>query len=196
MMKGFFILLVALVAFGCKPHKKQSQAKGKASSIFHTENPTYTQNVKDLLNDFQFYKEETRSPIILVNRPVKFKDVGNFLKDSTSFTPFEIKYIKEETDYLSNIDFQNNLGKNVNIIPLDTINSIFKNQRMAWAYFHKNYGNAFMSIAHPVFLKNNTECILYLNYSCGGLCGEEQIRLYKKLNNKWICIKTGYGWIS
>jgi|GEM_PF-2505874 len=194
-MKQLPILLIIFALLSCKQKIGYQKTPIIAHPIFFTENTTYTQNFRELLHDFYLYKGDKKKNIVLIDESVKFENVGKFLEDSTSFTPFETNYIIDETDYLSRIKFKNNLGKNVVIIPKDTLNAFF-NHGNDWPGFHKKYGSSFIHLAHPIFLRENTYCILYLNYGCGGLCGEEQIRLYKKISNKWIWLKTGHGWIN
>ncbi|MFC4195103.1 hypothetical protein ACFOUY_00150 [Pedobacter jamesrossensis] len=142
-----------LLLLSCKPQKKYSKAPITANPIFYTENPAYTKLAQDLLTDFQFWKHQDEK-IVLVDKPITFNNLSHFLRDSTSFTLFEIKYIIDQSEYLSRIKFQNNLGKKVKIIPIDSITFIFRNFEMNWKYFRQNYGESFIhlssALGHPI----------------------------------------------
>ncbi|MDQ0969384.1 hypothetical protein QFZ20_004787 [Flavobacterium sp. W4I14] len=193
-MKQYILFLTSMVLLGCRPEEKQTTAPNIANQIFFSRNPTYSANAKELLSEFKLHENDTTKKIVLICEPIKFEDVANFLEDSTGFTPFEIQYIKNETKYLSKINFDD-LGERIVITPNDSIKPIFQKPK-AWNVLHKKYGGYILRLSHPIFLRNYNYCILYLNYICGGLCGEEQIRLYRKNNKKWEIVKIGYGWIS
>jgi hypothetical protein len=52
------------------------------------------------------------------------------------------------------------------------------------------------SFSLPYFNRQKNYCILLYSYYCGNLCAEESIRLYKKVKNKWIFVKSYFSVVS
>lgn len=56
--------------------------------------------------------------------------------------------------------------------------------------------NRIYEIAKPVFLRNNTICILIYQYNCGPLCGEGAGLILKKQGGQWVAWGTTVRWVS
>jgi hypothetical protein len=94
---------------------------------------------------------------------------SNQVKDSLLLTVSEVEYIN---DHLSN---QNNEW-----ITKSFINSFdFKSE------ISKSYKTIY-SFSNPIFIRNETICIFYYEFTCGRLCGESHFCVYRKQKNKWI----------
>lgn len=52
------------------------------------------------------------------------------------------------------------------------------------------------SFSLPYFSKDKQSFIIYYNRYCGILCAEYSLRVYKKINGKWIFIKSVFSIIS
>ncbi len=90
-----------------------------------------------------------------------------------------------------------NLFPKSRLILYDTITAIFKDRRRGWPYFNNHFARSgFHSFTQPIFLRNNSLCIFYSDYSCGGLCGSGEFAVYRKQNGVWIKIISLYSWIS
>jgi hypothetical protein len=42
------------------------------------------------------------------------------------------------------------------------------------------------TIAKPIFLRENSICFLFYNYGCGSLCGNGELIILTKQDNKWL----------
>ena len=48
--------------------------------------------------------------------------------------------------------------------------------------------------AKPIYIRNNTVCLIAFSAMCGGNCGQTETSFYKKINNewtKWIIVSAG-----
>ncbi len=88
------------------------------------------------------------------------------------------------------------LFQNSRLVLYDTITNIFKDRTRGWPYFHNQYGAEFHSFLKPIFLRNNSVCFFYSDYSCGGLCGFGEFAIYRKKDSDWEKIITLFTWIS
>ena len=63
-------------------------------------------------------------------------------------------------------------------------NQILKKQKII---INSNNFETFYEYSSPIFLRNNSYCLFYLEKHCdGGLCGNGGLTLYIKRKNKWI----------
>ena len=66
--------------------------------------------------------------------------------------------------------------------------------RLDTIYTKRDY--LILNFSRPVFLRDNSLCVFYQSYSCGGLCGHGQFGLYRKFKGKWVQVSTFFQWIS
>lgn len=66
-----------------------------------------------------------------------------------------------------------------------------------WNEFHKRYADkCIRTFSVPFFNKDKTFCIVQYSMSCGPLYGGGNTAIYRKLNGKWIRIKSVDNWVS
>ena len=46
------------------------------------------------------------------------------------------------------------------------------------------------NLLKPIFIRQNSLCFLWYDYSCGSLCGHGELMILKKQENKWVKWKT------
>jgi hypothetical protein len=99
-----------------------------------------------------------------------------------------------------NFKLKSNLIPGKIIIPLDSIEVLDKHNReynQFWDDYHKKYGNGgFRNISLPLFSIDKSTVIIKTGYSCGGLCGNGGIYIFRKINGKWKKINQLSEWVS
>lgn len=143
-------------------------------------------------------KELLDSNFILVDKPYAFEYFycsGQSITDSTFYTKEELSFI-EKSMKASSIKWSSGLFGSAKIMSRDSIDAIFKDKSKGWYYFYKHIGKGVYSFSLPIFLRNDTYCLFYSDYSCGYTCGEGHFKLYKKENGSWVEVKTYCEWIS
>ncbi len=189
-MRLYFFLLTIFLAFsGCSTRNLSGTRKQRK---------VYTHETRAFINSIR----KTQFPsdtILLVDRP-NMKEVENCLnllfQDSSLFTPTEQELIRIQIGNPALKKWNADLVDHADFISRDTLNAIFKDGNRSWTYFHKRYGSSFHSFSAPIFLRNNTLCLFYSDYACGGLCGAGHTILYKKEEESWIVFKSFCYWIS
>jgi hypothetical protein len=121
--------------------------------------------------------------------------MSNLLADVGTYTKEELSFIKGQKFPSLAKWTKESLG-NIRLMSSDTINAIFKDHSKWWTYFNKHVGPSFNTYSIPIFLRNDTYCLFYSDHQCGGLCGEGNLTLYKKQNDKWTVVKSYCDWIS
>lgn len=122
----------------------------------------------------------------------------NFSYDSI----FAIKdsfYYKNQDRNLINFNLQKSRIKNkLDFVTTDEIlNLSIKYERNFWKQFQKKYGDkCIQTFSVPFFNKNKTLCIVQNSMSCGPLYGGGSTSIYKKVNGKWVVLRTFDQWVS
>lgn len=173
------------------------------SGATHTVLPTSKDSVPYMKKAADFIREvygedKPGSQFILVDRPAGKKDLhcgDEVIDDTLTFTKAERDYIRQQIDP-GNRRWTTEYFKHTSIISEDTIKSIFADQSKRWKYFYQHFGQEFHYFSLPVFLRNDTYCLFYSDIYCGNLCGDGELVLYRKVNGKWVVVKSYCSWIS
>ena len=90
------------------------------------------------------------------------------------------------------------LAGNVRLITRDSVRKIFSRPDLhgGWGYFYDHYGRALHDFSCPIFFRNYTLCLFYADYSCGSLCGQGYLCLYRKEGDHWIMVHEFGTWVS
>lgn len=122
----------------------------------------------------------------------------NFSYDSI-FAMKDSSYYKKQDRNLINFNLQKSRIKNkLDFVTTDEIlNLSIKYERNFWKQFRKKYGDkCIQTFSVPFFNKNKTLCIVQNSMSCGPLYGGGSTSIYKKVNEKWVVLRTFDQWVS
>lgn len=110
---------------------------------------------------------------------------------------YHIEISKNQIDSLLEMGHKNIINKwtkallrNATIIPKDSIDAVFNDNKKGWMYFYKHFGYSFYEISIPLFIWNYTCCIFITESHCGWECGDRKINDYLKIKGKWKKILT------
>jgi len=112
---------------------------------------------------------------------------GNTSADLTLvLTKSERKYIRKQLREMNKPYLKADLFDTTIIISQSQLDKIFKGNFHGWPDFQKDYNcQGYYSFSKPIFLRGDNLCIFYHHYSCGLLCGNDDLAIYKKVGNKW-----------
>lgn len=122
----------------------------------------------------------------------------NFSYDSI-FAIKDSSYYKNQDRNLINFNLQKSkIKKKLAFITTDEILKLSaKYERDFWKQFQKEYGDkCIQTFSVPFFNKNKTVCLVQNSMSCGPLYGGGSTLIYKKVNGKWVVLKTYDIWVS
>jgi hypothetical protein len=106
-----------------------------------------------------------------------------------SITQSDTVYTIASCYNINNGVWTNGLFDRLQIISRDGMHSISKADPLTLTPIH-------YSFSLPYFSNDKKSFIIYYNFYCGSLCAEYSLRLYKKMNGKWIFIKSYYSVVS
>lgn len=78
---------------------------------------------------------------------------------------------------------------NLVIIPANKLRQMSKRDPFTMTPTHYTF-------SLPYFNKDKNSFLIYYDFYCGNLCAEYSLRLYKKINGKWIYIKSYFSIVS
>lgn len=135
---------------------------------------------------------------LLSNRPFQFtyfNCLEKVLSDTSFFSKDELGIIRSK-QFSRITEWGADQFAALKLIHADTVSSIFQDGKKWWGYYYRKFGKGFSTFSVPYFLRNDTYCLFYSDYHCGGECGEGRLILYKKEGDSWVPFKTYCSWIS
>lgn len=140
------------------------------------------------------YKIDTISDISYVKDSVT-KDL--LIIDSIVLTQDEKKYIFHLLDNPDTTNWLKNYFPQVIKIQEDSLNNIFSNSLIdGWNDFYKKYADCFYSFSNPIFIRNNSICLIYTSEHCAPLGANGALLVYIKVNGVWEYFSQVGTWIS
>jgi hypothetical protein len=160
-------------------------------------NDSIIDETKDVLNSIFCVSNDS---IYYTEKCIVYNDAINAFKKNTTFsdrrdtihlTNAEHAYILSMIDKSKLHTWEPNMFKNSSMLN-SSINEMEYLKSRNYKKEYSDYTNVY-SFAQPIFFKQNV-CLVYYRRMCGGECGYEVLRFYKKENNqwkKWIVIQSG-----
>lgn len=124
---------------------------------------------------------------------------GINLNYDSIFISKDSAYYRDEIQILKKFKFdKNRIKKHLQYTTDDELYQLNENKESDyWTEFDKKYGNkCIQRFSVPFFNKDKTMCIVQNSTSCGPLDGNGYTAIYKKVDGKWIEVRTFDHWIS
>lgn len=151
-------------------------------------------------SDFNlFVYNSTLNPVNINVKPDEIRPLGFDLKYDSIFSLKDSGYYKNQQIEVLNFKFdKNRIKSNVKYITGQELQDFqqIKNSNF-WTEFDKKYGQkCIRRFSVPFFNKDKTICIVENSSSCGFLSAVGSTSIYKKVNGKWVILKTFDQWVS
>ena len=116
----------------------------------------------------------------------------------------EREYVLGKVEALKKFRWEEGQIKNGKVMPKSEINAVYrssvskgwKKSLKVWEHIHEKYGPGFYTFSKPILLRNDTLCIFYIDFHCGGLCGNGEFSAYIKQEGEWIKYCVISNWVS
>ena len=129
----------------------------------------------------------------------------NFLEREEVLLEEDFKELKSETreDFQSKNKTSSKLERKFptkakyTLISQEELAKIFGGN-LNWSNFHKKYPDTggFSTFSRVGFSKDGLQALVFVGWSCGGLCGEGNYYFLKKENGEWKVVTKEMVWIS
>jgi hypothetical protein len=204
MKQNFHILIIiCFLLLSCKKNETVEKNKAVENKFIIEKKLVSEKEIYEVINVVLGsinYDELSDSNFVTEDVFMKYNFKENDYKLDTLFTKKDIQFIRKQFNEVENFRLNQNLLKNMVVIPKDTL-SKFQNDKRGkhnfWDNYSKKYGNkGFYTIGLPLFSYDKKTVIITIGFHCGGLCGGGSTEIYKKVNGKWISISTLESWVS
>lgn len=149
---------------------------------------------------FYFDSIATTYRIDAIKTALTKRTITSIKKDSTqnnsiTLTKAEQKYIFNKLDEMHKMVWEKNVFANSTRVQPDSSSFYFSEfaqaNRKGW---NPKSGRQIWEITKPIYLRDNSYCLLFTLYYCGSLCGRDELCFYKNINGnwrKWIVVTSG-----
>ena len=202
-MKNFiFYFAFTLIAFSAYAQVKPDEVKFLESLLRKTlpeGEIVYTNKI----NESQLQRVEAHI------KPGVIQGAGTETKrNSISLSRKEKKYILSQLEIYTKPFWGDNLFAKSKMIPEDSIASYMKKVYQEYsesfinpnnsdndkAEIMKNYPRPnLFEFSRPIYLRNNSICLVLISYRCGNPCGFDELCFYKKVNDVWTKFVVVYS---
>lgn len=66
----------------------------------------------------------------------------------------------------------------------------------AWSKFYTDHGKGYYSFTSPIFLRDGSIAIFFVQFNCGILCSQGELAVYRKKSGSWEKWIVVNNWIS
>ncbi|WP_256005828.1 MULTISPECIES: hypothetical protein [Pedobacter] len=111
-------------------------------------------------------------------------------------TQKERKHISTKLRQLRELKWKDRLLPGARLLHTDTVQYYLKDRALGWQRMYDRGISGFYTFSNPIFLRNETLCIFQYDFSCGSLCGDGTIMIYRKENGLWKPYINLANWVS
>jgi hypothetical protein len=149
----------------------------------------------DKINSVEIYKVKLK-----LDKNTVTGTTNDTRQNSIILTRKERIYLQDQLEALANPYWNENLFPNSKLIKEEDLLSYFKGAYQAYSENLSNPNNSesdksnliknyqqpsVFEFSNPIYLRDNSICLVYMMYLCGNPCGTKELCFYKKENNKW-----------
>ncbi|KQT18582.1 hypothetical protein ASG31_07660 [Chryseobacterium sp. Leaf404] len=194
----FFTALIS-----CKQNKKLEIIKSiPEDEILSLKYEVLNQLIKEdsiasHFNNFVYSKGTL--PVTIINDIDEERPLGLDLKYDSLFKAEDSSFYKtqEKTDYRFKLDSSKIHSKIQYVTAEELYNMRSNGVEKFWTNFNKRFeGKCVKVYSVPFFTKDKTICVVQNSTSCGILAADGSTAIYKKVDGKWIIIRSYDHWVS
>ncbi|MBW7675149.1 hypothetical protein [Chryseobacterium chendengshani] len=198
-MKNYLFLIVLLL-FSCKKNDTKQKIMPK-DELLDLQYEVLNQLVKSdsMTSDFNhFIYSSTLSPVNIGVEDNEVSPLGIDLKYDSIFSQKDSVFYKNQERNVLNFKFdKSRINSDLKYINGQELHQLGNKKSDFWTEFDKKYGDkCIRRFSVPFFNKDKTMCIIENSSSCGFLNAFGSTSIYKKVNGKWIIVKTFDEWVS
>ncbi|GAB3281375.1 hypothetical protein GCM10027347_56990 [Larkinella harenae] len=117
--------------------------------------------------------------------------------DYLKLTRQERSHIQRELRLLPQFSWTSQLFKSGKLLNMAALERTIRGYSRDDKELKKQYGSRYYSFSKPIFIRNHSVCIFYVEYSCFSMkCGEGKLMVFKQTKTGWVPWMELYKWIS
>jgi len=167
---------------------------------------------KDFMISFLNEMRKSKDPVLYLSNP-EYHGLLDALKPDTLkdmwglagrnkplniliLTQKERKHIKTKLRQSQELTWEDHLLPGARLLSRDTVQYYLKDRARGWLRMYDRGISGYYTFSNPIFLRHGTLCIFQFDFSCGSLCGDGTIMIYRKENGKWKPYINLSNWVS
>lgn len=193
------IFLLLLLLFSCKKSENRKEEIIPKDETLDLKYEVLNQLIDRIEPSSDNYVFVTTLKRVYLNKSDKFRPQGIIVKFDSIFLLKDSAYYKNQEKAVYNFRFaKKRINKNLEYTTDEELYQLNENKESDyWTEFDKKYGNkCIQRFSVPFFNKDKTMCVVQNSTSCGYLNGRGYTAIYKKVDGKWIEVKSFDHWIS
>lgn len=195
----YIIFLLLLLLFSCKKSENRKEEIIPKDETLDLKYEVLNQLIDRIEPSSDNYVFVTTLKRVYLNESDKFRPQGIIVKFDSIFLLKDSTYYKNQEKAVYNFRFaKKRINKNLEYTTDEELYELNENKESDyWTEFDKKYGNkCIQRFSVPFFNKDKTMCVVQNSTSCGYLNGRGYTAIYKKVDGKWIEVKSFDHWIS
>lgn len=199
-MKYFIFLF--LLFLSCKKAEPKTNTLDKDSSLdlrYEVLNQLIDEDVSSCKPNKILYIITLRNVYFDESESDEPKPIGVNLKYDSIFLQKDSAYYRSQEKIIANFKFdKTRIKQKLQYVTDGDLHNLEVNKKDDfWTEFEKKYGNKCIhSFSVPFFNKDKTMCVVQNSVSCGFLNANGYNAIYKRVNGKWVKVKSFEHWIS
>jgi len=187
-MIRFFITIALVGLFTFKTNAQDSVAKNTTSEKYIKEAVEFLTIVKK--------KELADSAFTLVDVP-KYTCFLYTVDDSVSFNKEELAHMNNEIEFPKVRSWKAILPFKIRFLDGGFVaanSKMIKNPKREAKFFQKKFGGCYHNLSAPIFLRNYTFCLLYIDKICAGGESKGELQVFEKSDGVWKQLTSRCEW--
>lgn len=187
-----------LLIFACNESENRKKVAPKDETL-DLKYEVLNQLIDSLEPDYNHNVYVTTLKKVYLKESDESRPLGIIIKYDSIFLLKDSTYYKNQEKQILSFRFdKNKINKNLQYTTDEELYKLSENKKNDfWNEFHKRYGNkCIQSFSVPFFNRDRTMCVVQNSTSCGYLSGDGYTAIYKKVNGKWVQVKSFDHWIS
>ncbi len=187
-MKRIFLLIFLVIFSFFKSNAQEIPVKKIPSEEYLKEALSFLSLVKQ--------KELSDSSFTLADVP-KYACFSYTVDDSVSFSKEEMNHIANEINFPKVNSWKAILPTSIRFLEDKLINSVsksIKNPKRETRIFNKKFGGCYHHFSAPIFLRDYTFCLLYVDTICAAGQSKGELQVFEKVNGVWKQMTSRCEW--
>lgn len=194
MRKAYLGLIVIFFAYSTIANGQLNKHQKKFIETFLNQRGKPKYPIYFLANNHDSALREALKPDTLIDRML-YGGRDN-PQNKLILTKKEKKDILSHLNKLKHFKWKDQFIPGLKLISRDTVDYYLKDRVYGWQRMYDKGIAGYYSFSNPIFLRNETFCIFQYDYSCGSLCGDGTIMVYRKEKGKWKAYINLANWVS
>ena len=182
------ISLLLVISIAVKSNAQSAVNKNETSAIYIKEAIAFLTTVKK--------KELADSSFTLVNVP-KYACFSYTVDDSVNFSNEELDQLANEIEFPKISNWSTILPANIRFLDESFVIShskVIKNAKREAKFFKRKFGGCYHNFSAPIFLRNYTFCLLYVDRICAAGKSNGELQVFEKIDGVWKQLPSRCEW--